>query len=226
MILLLYRILINSILLISPIIILFRLFKGKEDFKRFKEKLGFFSKKKNGKKLIWFHGASVGELLSIIPLIEILEKDKSVNQILITSSTISSARVFDKFKFKKTIHQFFPIDANIISKKFLNYWKPFSAIFIDSEIWPNTIINLNKKKIPIILLNARITKKSFKRWCIIKDFAQRVFQYLSFAYPCNEETLNYLKFFGVNNIKLIGNLKFSQKKIRNDKIPLQFKKFF
>ena len=226
MILFLYRILINSILLISPIIILFRLFKGKEDLKRFKEKLGFFSKKKYGEKLIWFHGASVGELLSIIPLIEILEKDKSVNQILITSSTISSARVFDKFKFKKTIHQFFPIDANIISKKFLNYWKPFSAIFIDSEIWPNTIINLNKKEVPIILLNARITKKSFKRWCLIKDFAQRVFQYLSFTYPCNEETLNYLKFFGVNNIKLIGNLKFSQKKIRNDKIPLQLKNFF
>ena len=226
MILFLYRILINSILLISPIIILFRLFKGKEDLKRFKEKLGFFSKKKYGEKLIWFHGASVGELLSIIPLVEILEKDKSVNQILITSSTISSARVFDKFKFKKTIHQFFPIDANIISKKFLNYWKPFSAIFIDSEIWPNTIINLNKKEVPIILLNARITKKSFKRWCLIKDFAQRVFQYLSFTYPCNEETLNYLKFFGVNNIKLIGNLKFSQKKIRNDKIPLQLKNFF
>ena len=226
MILTLYRILINSILLISPIIILFRLFKGKEDLKRFKEKLGFFSKKKIGKKLIWFHGASVGELLSIIPLIEILEKDKSVNQILITSSTISSARVFGKFKFKKTIHQFFPIDANIISKKFLNYWKPFSVIFIDSEIWPNTIINLNKRKIPIILLNARITKKSFKRWCLITDFAKRVFQNLTFTYPCNEETSNYLKFFGVSNIKLIGNLKFSQKKIRHDKIPLQLKKFF
>ena len=161
MILLLYRILINSILLISPIIILFRLFKGKEDFKRFKEKLGFFSKKKNGEKLIWFHGASVGELLSIIPLIEILEKDKSVNQILITSSTISSARVFDKFKFKKTIHQFFPIDADIISKKFLNYWKPFSAIFIDSEIWPNTIINLNKKKNSYNFTKCKNYKKIF-----------------------------------------------------------------
>ena len=147
------------------------------------------------KNLIWFHGASVGELLSVIPLIENFEKDKSVNQILVTSSTISSAKVFNKFKFKKTIHQFFPIDANIISKKFLNYWKPFIAIFIDSEIWPNTIINLNKKKIPIILLNARITKKSFKRWCIIKILQKKFFNSFHMHYPCNKETLNYLKFF-------------------------------
>ena len=73
---------------------------------------------------IWFHGASVGELLSVIPLIEIIEKDKSVNQILITSSTISSARVFDKFKFKKTIHQFYPIDNLFLTNKFLKFWKP------------------------------------------------------------------------------------------------------
>ena len=147
MILSLYRILINSILLISPIIILYRLFKGKEDFKRFNEKLGFFSKKKYGEKLIWFHGASVGELLSVIPLIEILEKDKSVNQILITTSTISSARVFDKFKFKKTIHQFYPIDHFIFVNSFLNYWKPNIAIFIESEIWPCMFLNLKRKGI-------------------------------------------------------------------------------
>ena len=130
MTLVVYRILINLIVLFSPIIILIRLLKGKEDLNRFSEKLGFFSKKKVGKKLIWFHGASVGELLSVIPLIENLEKDKNIDQILLTSSTISSAKVFSKFKFKKTIHQFFPIDSNIISKKFINFWKPSISIFI------------------------------------------------------------------------------------------------
>ena len=210
MILFIYRILINTVLLFSPIIILVRLLKRKEDVKRFREKLGFFSKNKIGKKLIWFHGASVGELLSIIPLVENLEKDKNINQILITSSTISSAKVFNKFKFKKSIHQFFPIDANIISKKFLNYWKPCMAIFIDSEIWPNTIHNLNKRKVPTILLNARITRKSFKRWCYLGNFGKKIFHSFTYAFPCNKETLNYLKFLGVINIKLIGNLKFSQ----------------
>ena len=221
-----YRILINLIVLFSPIIILIRLLKGKEDLNRFSEKLGFFSKKKVGKKLIWFHGASVGELLSVIPLIENLEKDKNIDQILLTSSTISSAKVFSKFKFKKTIHQFFPIDSNIISKKFINFWKPSISIFIDSEVWPNIILNLNKEKTPIILLNARITKKSFKRWKILKNFADKIFQCFSNTYPCNKETQDFLKFFGAKNINLIDNLKFTQKKITNNKIPSKLIKFF
>ena len=140
-----YKILINLVLLFSPIIIIFRIFKGKEDTLRFKEKIGFFSKKRNKGKLIWFHGASVGEIQSIIPLIEKFEKNKEINQILITSNTVSSSFIIKNLKFKKTIHQFFPIDCNYVSKKFLNYWKPSKAFFIDSEIWPITINNLYKK---------------------------------------------------------------------------------
>ena len=160
--LLIYRILINLITLISPIIILIRLLKKKEHPIRFKEKFCFFSKKRGQGKLIWFHGASVGEILSIIPLIEKLEKNKNINKILITSSTLSSSNIFLKFKFKKTIHQFFPIDSNFYTKKFIEYWKPSLAIFIESEIWPNIILNLKNRSIPLILLNARISKKSYK----------------------------------------------------------------
>ena len=146
MVLFIYRILINLILIFSPIIILVRIFKKKEDVNRFKEKFCFFSKKKVKKNLIWFHGASVGEISSIIPIVFKLEKRSDVDQILITSSTLSSSNVLKQFKFKKTIHQFFPIDTNRLSKIFLNYWKPSLAIFIDSEIWPNMILNLKKNQ--------------------------------------------------------------------------------
>jgi len=205
----LYQLIINILLLFSPLIIFFRIFKKKEDKKRYKEKFCIPSKKRINGNLIWFHGSSVGELLSILPLIQELEKNKSINQILITTSTLSSSQIFKKFKFKKTIHQFFPIDSIFFSHKFLNYWKPTTAIFVESEIWPSIFRALSKKNIPLKLLNARITKKTFKRWKLVKKFSNSVFQNISIAYPQNEETFNYLKKLNVLKIKKIGNLKFA-----------------
>jgi len=205
-----YRLLINFVLVLSPLIVIIRLIKKKEHLKRFKEKFTFFSQKRRPGKLIWFHGASVGELISVMPLIEKLEKNKHIKQILVTTSTLSSAKVFSKFKFKKTVHQFFPIDNNYLSKKFLNYWKPNLTIFIDSEIWPNILTNLKNQSIPHILLNARITKKSFNRWKILGTFSKNLFTGFSFTYPQNDETKKYLKYFQVKKIKKIGNLKFSE----------------
>ena len=96
-----YRLLINFVLIFSPFILLIRLIKKKEHFLRFKEKFTYFSNKRNKGKLVWFHGASVGELMSVIPLIEKLEKKKDIGQILVTTSTLSSAKIFTKFKFSK-----------------------------------------------------------------------------------------------------------------------------
>ena len=183
-----YRFFINLILVISPLIIIFRFFKKKEDPIRFREKLGFFSQEKKSGKLIWFHGASVGELQSIIPIIEKLNKDNKVKQILVTSNTLSSSKVVDQYKFKKVIHQFFPIDSNFLSNKFLDYWNPSASFFIDSEIWPNTILNLYKKNIPIVLLNARITKKTFKKWKLISFFSKNIFNKFNLCLPSTFET--------------------------------------
>ena len=166
----LYQIVLTLIILISPIIILIRIFKNKEDKVRFLEKFSIPSKKRNLGQLIWFHGSSVGEILSVIPLIKEYEKKRSINQILITSSTLSSSKVIKKFKFKKTTHQFYPIDHFFFTNKFLNYWKPDVAIFIESEIWPCMFKNINRQKIPLILLNARLTKKTYMRWIKIKNF--------------------------------------------------------
>ncbi|MFL2897357.1 MAG: 3-deoxy-D-manno-octulosonic acid transferase [Candidatus Pelagibacter sp.] len=202
-----------------------RILKKKEDKIRFKEKFCFFSKKKIKKKLIWFHGASVGEISSIIPIILKLEKNNEIDQILVTSSTLSSSNIFNQFKFKKTVHQYFPIDTNILSKNFLDYWKPSLAIFIDSEIWPNMILNLKEKSIPILLLNARITEKSFRRWKILKKFSRKIFQCIDKSLVSNPETAKYLRYFGVKNIKSIGNLKFVQNKHKDLSLPKNLIKF-
>ena len=103
---------------------------------------------------------------------------------------------------------FFPIDTNYLTIKFIRYWKPQIALFIDSEIWPNMFKNLNKNKIPIILLNARITKKSFHRWRKFPNFSKNIFSKISLAMPQNTETIKYLKTLGVKKIKIAGNLKY------------------
>ena len=202
-----YNIFLFIVFLFSPIIFLVRMFNGKEDPIRFKEKLCIYSKK-NNLNSIWFHAVSVGELMSILPILNILEKNKQIDQIIVTSSTISSAKIFEKQKFKKIVHRYFPIDTNFLNKKFINYWKPQAAFFVDSEIWPNMFKNLKKNNIPVILLNARITKKSFKRWFLIKNFSNLVFKNISLALPSNTETKNFLKKLGVSKIKFIGNLKY------------------
>ena len=221
-----YRTLINIILLISPLIILIRIIKKKEHPIRFKEKFCFFSKKKIKKNLIWFHGASVGEILSVIPLIEKFEKDKNIHQILITSNTLSSSKIINGLRLKKTIHQFFPIDNDYFSKKFLAYWKPKIAVFIDSEIWPNMILNVKKKKIPLILLNGRINKKSFHKWKTIKQTAQFLFSKFDICYPSSKESNIHLKSLGIKKTKYIGNLKFSQTEKDEHQISIKQKKFF
>tara|TARA_Y100000813_G_C24145570_1_gene344606 strand:+ start:273 stop:1505 length:1233 start_codon:yes stop_codon:yes gene_type:complete len=220
-----YKVLINIVFLFSPLIILIRLIKRKENIKRFIEKFGFFTKKRISGKLIWFHGASVGEIQSIIPLIERLEKDRKINQILITSNTLSSSIIINKLNLRKTIHQFFPIDCNFISSKFLDYWKPSKVFFVDSEIWPNTINNLFKKNIPIILLNGRITKKTFNRWMKFSNFSKFVFSKFNYCLSANEESKKFLKKLGANNVKFFGNLKFSQSENQNVKVDKNLKKF-
>ena len=196
------------IIILSPIIISFRIATGKEDPKRFLEKFCIYKNKFKNKKTIWIHGASVGEILSIIPIVKKLEKNKKIKRILITSGTTSSALVFSKYKFKKTIHKYFPIDTNYFSNRFIKYWDPKLAIFAESEIWPNMLKNLNKKNIPIILLNARITKKSFHRWRKFPNFSKNIFSKISLAMPQNTETIKYLKTLGVKKIKIAGNLKY------------------
>ena len=222
-----YQAILSLLIIFSPIVFIFRFFKNKENKRSILEKMCFLSKNRGSGKIIWFHGASVGEILSIVPILEKYEKNKSIKKILLTTSTLSSSKVIKKLKFKKIIHQFYPLDHTLFVKKFLNYWKPNLVIFIESEIWPAMFKEINKKKIPLILLNARITRKTFKRWIKVKEFAQSIFNNISISYPQNQETKLYLKKLGSKKIFKIGNLKFVEnsfeKQISNNK---KFKSIF
>ena len=224
----LYGIITNFIIIISPLLFIYRLIRGKEDLSRFQEKFCFYSRKKIS-KTIWIHAASVGELMSVVPILNKFENDKKIYKVILTTSTTSSAKIFKKLNLKKTFHKYFPLDTNYLTKKFINYWKPQIAIFIDSEIWPNMFKHLYSNNIPIIIMNARITESSYNKWKIFPNFANQVFGKISLALPQNLETLKYLKSFKVKNIKIAGNLKYYGKKNIKDheikSIKNKFKNF-
>ena len=197
-----------------PIYLYFRKLRKKEDLISYKEKLSKINTSRGEGFLIWFHVASVGEAMSILPLIENYIDDKKVNKILLTSITLSSGKILKK-KFNhntKVIHQFLPLDIPIFTKKFLEHWKPNLSIFIDSEIWPNLILQIHEKKIPLLLINGRISEKTFKRWKLLINFAKKIFEKFDLCIASNKESENFLKILGAKNVKNYGNLKFSNTK--------------
>ena len=195
----------------APIYLFFRKVRKKEDPLRYKEKISKIEVNRGSGFLIWFHVASVGEAMSIIPIIENCIEDKKISRILLTSITLSSGKILYK-KYGKNIkvtHQFLPLDVPIYIKKFLNHWKPSLSVFIDSEIWPNLILQTNSRKIPLVLLNARITKKTFERWKLLISFANKIFSKFDLCIASNKESENFLSTLGAKNIKNYGNLKYS-----------------
>tara|TARA_Y100000741_G_scaffold113344_1_gene85054 strand:- start:1859 stop:3124 length:1266 start_codon:yes stop_codon:yes gene_type:complete len=210
---------------IAPIYLFIRRIKKKEDPIRYKEKLSKITKSREEGFLVWFHVASVGEAMSILPLVEYFLEEKKIKKILLTSITLSSGRILEKrYQLNdKITHQFLPLDIPIFTKKFLEHWKPNLSIFIDSEIWPNLISLINKKKIPLILVNGRITEKSFKRWKLVKNFAKKIFSKFDLCITSSKESESFLKELGAKNVKNHGNLKFSQlKKSLNIELDTSF----
>ena len=211
-----YRYLTYFLFPLLIVLIYLRKIFNKEDQTRFKEKIyssHFKPHKKKEKKLVWFHAASIGECLSIIPLIdEINNSNKNIN-FLITTVTLSSSKLLEKklIQYDNIEHRFFPLDIESLSDNFLTVWKPDLVCFVDSEIWPNFLFKIKEKNIPLILVNARITKKSFYKWRIVLNFAKKVFNNFNLCLAANEGSKNYLNKLCVKNLKYIGNLKYSVK---------------
>ena len=208
---------------ILVLIIYLRKILKKEHKKRYKEKIfpSFFNvQKEKSKKLVWFHAASVGEVKSILPIVSELNNKNNLS-ILITTVTLSSGNLISEEikKYRNVQHRYFPIDVSFVMKKFLLSWKPDAIFFIDSEIWPNLITLTKQIRIPIAILNARITKKTFARWSIAPETAKKIFSCFDLCLTSNNETKDYLQKFNAKNIFFHGNIKFINNSILKSEYP-------
>ncbi len=191
-----------------PIYLKIRILNNKEDKKRVSERYGFASDIKKGGKLIWFHAASIGESLSIISLIKEIQKNNS-SQILVTTGTKSSAQlIINKFD-KGIIHQFIPLDNPVFVERFLSYWRPNIGIFVESEIWPNLILQSKDKKVKLIIINGRMTPKTYKKWTIFSNSSKKIFSCFDHCLTQNNESALFYKNLGIKRVQYTGNLKFT-----------------
>ncbi len=211
-----YRVLTTLFYPLFIILIIIRKILHKEDQFRYKEKIfttHFNVVEKKNKKLLWFHAASIGEFKSIIPIIDELNRSNDNLNFLITTVTLSSSNLAKTLfsNYNNVYHRFFPIDVDFVMDKFLANWKPDVIFLVDSEIWPNLILRSKQKKIPLALINARITKKTFKKWIYFPTTAKKIFSSFDLCLTSNQETKNYLLKLEAKNVFYLGNLKLISK---------------
>lgn len=191
----------------APFFIFFRLRKGLEDPIRYKERYGISKTYRPSGDLIWFHGASVGESLSLLPLIQKVLEQKPNAHILITTTTTAAQRVISSRMTSSMIHQFIPFDSISWVEKFLDYWHPSSAFFVESEIWPNILKQLKLRNIPTTLLNARLSDKSLRNWLRVKNITKHLWGAFSAIYTQSDSFTKRFHELGAKNAKTLGNIK-------------------
>ncbi|MBV9591673.1 MAG: 3-deoxy-D-manno-octulosonic acid transferase, partial [Hyphomicrobiales bacterium] len=150
----------------------YRARRGKEDLGRADERKGLAARARPDGSLIWLHGASVGETISLLPIVTRL-CERSIN-VLVTSVTTTSADILARRLPSGALHQYAPFDAPLFIRRFLDHWRPDLALFAESELWPNAIIEARRRQIPLTLVNARMSERSLARWCRVPRTIERL----------------------------------------------------
>lgn len=184
-----------------------RLAREKEDPERIAERRGQASRPRPPGKLFWLHGASVGECQAALALIErLLARDPELN-VLLTSGTLTSARLMADRLPARAVHQFVPLDQPAWIARFLDHWAPDAAIFVESDLWPNLVLGTAQRRIPLILANARMSESSFDRWRRMSAFTGRLFAEFSLILASNPDQKAGFESLTGAPILWVGNLK-------------------
>lgn len=182
---------------------------GKEDVKRFNERVGRPSMKRPAGRLVWLHGASVGESISMLPLINRLLEIYPDIHVMVTTGTTTSAEVMAKRLPERAFHQYLPIDNPVFATRFVRYWQPTIALWFESEFWPAILSAIKRKNIPLILINGRISNKTFKRWQQFEYIIKELLACFTACLGQSEEDAYRLRVLGAKDAMCLGNLKYA-----------------
>jgi 3-deoxy-D-manno-octulosonic-acid transferase len=208
----LYRVAGIAIRPVAPLLLGWRVRKGKEDPARLGERYGRTTVERPAGRLIWLHAASVGETIAVLPLIRKLRAEKL--GVLLTTVTVTSAKIADDRLPPGAIHQYAPIDCRPWTEAFLDHWRPDLAIFVESEMWPQAIMSLAARSIPLVIANARMSDRSFNGWKRYRSVVEAMLSRVSLCLAQSARDGERFSALGAPRVVVTGNLKF-------DSPPLQ-----
>ena len=205
----LYRAATGLLAPLTPGILRGRARKGKEDPTRLGERLGRPSAPRPEGPLVWLHGASVGETVSLLPVVERLRRERPDTAVLVTSGTTTSADLLARRLPAGAVHQYLPVDTPAATRRFLDHWRPDLAVFVESELWPNLLLGAKARGARLALVSARMTQDSAKGWTRFPGVARAVLRAFDLVLPQDVRTGIRLKDLGAlvdgyANLKLVG----------------------
>jgi 3-deoxy-D-manno-octulosonic-acid transferase len=190
--------------------------RGKEDAARLGERRGEPGAERPAGSLVWIHGASIGEAVSALPLIERLLARDPAGHVLVTTGTVTSARIMAERLPQGARHQFVPADALPWVRRFLDHWRPDAALWIESELWPNLVAETARRGVPMALVNARLSDRSFQRWRRWPGLARALVGAFRLVLAQTARDAERYRALGAANARAAGNLKFAAQPLAAD----------
>jgi 3-deoxy-D-manno-octulosonic-acid transferase len=202
-----YRALTRLAAPLAPLMLAWRTRRGKEEPERRPERFGQASAPRPPGFVAWFHAASVGEANAVLPVIEAIAGTRPELQLLLTTGTVTSAKLARARLPQGAVHQYVPLDNQAFVQRFLEHWRPDLAVFVESEIWPNLVLETKAKGIPLILVNGRISFASFRRWRKRPGLSRPLFSAFSLVLAQNDRLAQRFAALGAPQALSVGNLK-------------------
>jgi 3-deoxy-D-manno-octulosonic-acid transferase len=203
----------------APVLLKRRVARGKEDPERLGERFGRTGVARPDGPLVWLHGASVGETLSLLSLIEAMRAARPALNILVTSGTKTSAEMMARRLPPGAIHQYVPVDGPKATAAFLDHWRPDLGVFVEGELWPNLLLTAQARGVRLTLLSAKLSQPSFRRWKRAKGAIRRLYSVFDLILAQSDSAAFYLKALGVETAG-VGDLKFGHPPLPVDEAAL------